>query len=137
MDNLNLYFGSPTTGEIHKFGDVTSDNGSSIDSFWKSKDYIGEDPFMDMEFKRFDMIVIQSSGTNITVTYEIDTSTATSFTESLYDATDAILRLSKNIPVGKVGGFLNLKLGDDSSDKPWEVLGLRMAYRLLPWRPSR
>lgn len=43
-DELHLYFGHPTTSEVYELDNNTTDNGTIISSYWKSKSYDDELP---------------------------------------------------------------------------------------------
>lgn len=134
VDQNRLYLGDPANGRVFRFGDVHTDNSSSFESYWKSKDYVGGDPFVQNEWVQHDWLIDVSTG-SLTVSYQVDTSTITSYALNLYDPTAGILHRSRNLPPGKLGTFYNVRIGN-TSDQPWEVFGHRVKYTPLPWRPN-
>src|SRR4029077_11501933 len=82
----SLYFGSSLTGVVYKYGDVDNDNGSAINSFWKSKDFVnGVGPFQDDEFVRLSLLTTSVQNSTMTVTYTINGSSSAAFAMNLYD----------------------------------------------------
>lgn len=132
VDSDVLYLGSPTDGKVHRFGGVNTDNAADILAFWKSKDFVGNDPFVKNEYISSDTLVKNSSGT-LSVIYTVDSSSPTIKTINLYDTVRSIIKRSYNLPAGKVGGFYNVKF-QDSSAFQWEVLGHRVRYNSLAWK---
>lgn len=133
VDTNVLYIGSASAGKIYKFGGVSTDEGASINGFWKSKAFIGQDPFVKNEYLGADFIVKQTSST-LTATYTVDSSTPTSYTVNTYDPVRSILQRSTNFPSGKIGGFIDMKFSNNSGDTKFEVLGIRIRYNPLPWK---
>ncbi len=130
-----LFFGSAGGGYWNKYGLTDSDNGTDINSHWKSKDWGGGDPFQEKNFQAvssvvrnqivgsLDMTYIDSQGN--TGTYTINTGT---------DSTKPYIRNNYALPVLSPSTFLNLQFGNNSA-RFWEVDGYRLDYSILPWRP--
>lgn len=137
VQNNALYFGSPSTNAIYRFGNATSDNGSSINAYWQSKDFPGSDPWLENSYTQMDVIARRNASQTLTVGYTLNTSTTTSFTFSLSNTTDTTIRNKKLLPAGKIGGLLNIKFSDTSTTSAWEVLGVRVKYDPLAYRPTQ
>lgn len=139
IQNNHLFFGDVgSTGKIYQFGSGTSDNGSVINAFWKSKDFTGSDPFLQNQLTQIDTFARQNSNQSITGTYTLDTSTtSTSYTINLSTTVASIIQNRKLLPSGKNGYTFNYKLGDNSTMSNWEILGYRIGYTQLPYRPSQ
>lgn len=133
VDQGRLYFGSPASGKVFLFGQsVYTDNGSDIYSVYKTKDFVGSDPWVNNEYISSDFIFKQSSNT-VTATYTVDTSTPTNRDLNLYDPVRSIVRRSINLPPGKVGTLYSLMISDTGSEQ-WELMGSRTRYNALPWK---
>ena len=131
----SLYFGGVSTGVVYAWPSGNTDNGSAITAYWKTKDFVGNDPFSEKFYKNISLITKTQTGSNLDVTYTVNTSTAVSYNISLTDSDGNTLRRSNTkIQSGKRGTFFNVKLGNDDSDSPFEILGIRFDYEDLPWR---
>ena len=132
--NQSLYFGSATSGYIYKFGDVDADNGSAINSYWKSKDFFLSDPAVDNELVTLSTVADGSTvaGSSITLTYTLNGSSSTAIPVSIYTA-NTFSRSNKNLPAGRVGALLNVMFGNNAAGMPWEVFGVGYTFRPKPW----
>jgi len=137
VDNNNLYFGSPSVGKVYKYGDgLDTDDSGNIQSYWRSKNFSGADPFVQNTWDQLDFVVKAASGTYLSIDYRVNGSSVTNiYVINLYDATKTILHRGNNLP-GKNGTFFNVQFGDNSSNLKYEVLGFRARYSPLPWRPE-
>lgn len=136
VDNNNLYFGSPSAGKIYKYGNgLTTDDSGSINAYWKSKNFAGDDPFVQKNWDQSDFVVKAASPTIMSVIYQLDGSTSTTYSMNLYHPTKTILHKGVNLS-GRIGTFYNVRFGDSSSNPRWEVFGYRSKYTPLPWRPE-
>jgi hypothetical protein len=137
VQNNNLYFGSTgANGKIYKYGNSSSDDGTAINAYWKSKDFVGPDVFLENELQTINVATKTQPGETLTVTYTLNTSTSTSFSIPLTNATDSLIRYKKLIPPGKMGGFFNVKFSDTSTGSRWEVFGVKFDLKPLTYRPS-
>jgi hypothetical protein len=152
IENNALYFGDPIKGSIYKFGGVTTDNGAAINSYWKSKDFLGnqnpyssangqqvqfaatDDLFTQKEFTQADFILGESS-TTLSYVYTLDSSTSTTFTMNAYSPTASLIQRNFLLPIGKIGKYYNFQIGDNSSAPKWTFMGHRVIYNPLNWRP--
>lgn len=134
-ENNQLYFGDSTAGKIHVFGGVTTDNGSAINSYWKSKELSGSDPTIDNQYDQADFVFGQSS-TTITYTYTMNQSSSTSVSIPIYDANLSLVRRNFNLAPGKIGLFYNFKISESSSRAAWSLLMHHVKYTPLGWRPK-
>lgn len=123
--NNDLYFGDPSAGKIYRFGNnVYSDNGTAITAYWKSKPFFGDSPFTEKDLRMGSWYVAYDSGTTLTTTYTLDESTSTVVkTINLYDARKGMIRNNFNFPAGTSPTVFSAKVGDASSNPPWEVFG--------------
>lgn len=139
QQNNYLYFGSTTTtGKIYKFGSGNSDDGVPITAYWKSKDFMGSDPWKENQYDILDSYYRANANQNLTVSYYLDTSTTTtSYTVNLSSDTHSVIRNKKRLPSGKIGGNFSVKFGDVSGSSSWELLGLRIQFTPLPYRPTQ
>lgn len=131
-----LYFGDTSLGNVFNYGTGTSDNGTAINAFWKSKDYTGNDPFLQNQLTNIDTFAKKNAGTTLTATYVMDTSTTTTYSISLTDPLRTIIQSRKLAPSGKLGQVFNIQYGDTSTSSAWEILGYRIGFIQLPYRPT-
>lgn len=132
-----LYFGDTSAGNVFQYGTGTSDNGTAINAFWKSKDYSGSDPFLQSQLTNIDSFARTNSGTTLSVDYTVDTSTTTSYSWSLTNASGSLVQSRKLLPSGKLGQVFNIKYGDTSTSSAWEILGYRIGFAQQPYRPTQ
>lgn len=131
----NLYFGDTLAGKVYQFGNnVTSDNGSAINAYWKSKAYFGDSPFTDKDLRMASWYIAKSSGTTLTLTYTLNESTSVSKSLSLYDSRKNIIQSNWNFPLGSIGTNFNVQFGDTSSNPIWEVFGGAIYFVPRPWK---
>ena len=136
VDNNSMYFGNPNAGKIYKYGNgLTTDDSGPINSYWKSKNFAGDDPFVQKNWDQSDFIVKAASPTVMSVIYQLDGSTTTTYLMNLYNPSKTILHKGVNLS-GRIGTFYNVRFGDSSSNPRWEVFGYRSKYTPLPWRPE-
>ncbi len=134
IENNRLYFGSPTTPKVFEFGAVTTDNALPINSYWRSKSFLGQDPFVQNEFQQADFVLGQSS-TTLTFTYTLDSKTSTVYNMTAYDPAASLIQRNFLLPVGKIGKYYDFKIGDNSSNAAWRLMGHRVHYNALNWKP--
>lgn len=130
-----IYFGSTTSGTVYTFPSGNTDNGSAFTAYWKSKDFVGSDPFVEKDFLSYGLLAKTQSGSNLDVIYTINTTASTTANHSLTDPNSLTLRrINANFPSGKFGTFINFRIGNDDADAPFEFYGFKFDYRLRPWR---
>ena len=135
VSSNEMYFGSPSVGKIFKYGSVSTDDAGSINSYWKSKNFVGADPFVQNNWDQSDFVVKSASPTIMSVSYQLDGSTTTTYLMNLYNPSKTILHKGVHLG-GRVGTFYNVQFGDNSSNPRWEVFGHKARYTPLPWRPE-
>lgn len=130
-----LYFGGVSTGVVYQYPSGNTDAGSAITAYWKSKDFIAGNLFSEKVYKSISIVPKRQTGSNLDITYTVNTSSANAYNISLTDA-DGNLFVRNNywLPTGKRGSFLNIKFGNDDGDAPFEVYVLKYEYEPLPWR---
>lgn len=131
----SLYFGGVSTGVVYNWPSGNTDNGAAITSYWKSKDFIGTDPYTEKDFTRYNIVAKSQTGSNLDFTYTVNTTTAIARNYSLTDANgNSIKRINENIASGKFGTFFNFKFGNDDGDAPFEIYAVGYEYKPKPWR---
>lgn len=133
----SLYFGSSVYGKVYKYGDSDSDDGSAIDSYWKSKDFVGKGPFTDLELRKIAVASKMVSDSTMTVTYSIDASSAVSYTVPLTRSTNGVIKNNRILPTGTNGTSFNIQVGNNAADQYWELYGIGYAFEPKPWRPGQ
>lgn len=131
--NQSLYIGSSSTGTISKYGDTDSDNGTAINSYWKSKDFIGDSPLSDKEFRTLSVLAKSVANSSMTVIYTLNASSSTAYTVPLYNASSSILRNNRYLPAGRVGNTINVKFGNNAADQYWELFLAAFGYLKKAW----
>jgi hypothetical protein len=132
----SLYFGSVDAGKIFKYGDVDNDNGSAINSYWKSKDFAGASPFVDKDYTRMSSAWSAISNSTATITYTIDGLTETSYNVNLGSATSSFIQKNVNFTQGKTGKTISVQFGNNAADQRWELFGSQIEYILKSWTPK-
>lgn len=133
--NQRLYFGSPTAGYIYKFGDITNDNGAAINSYWKSKDLIGNNPFVDKDYTRLSLSLLSVTNSSMTVTYTVNGSSSTDVVVPL-SSSASFIKKNRNFPQGTTGSTFNVKFGNNAADQPFEVFGIAIDFNPKSWIPQ-
>ncbi len=146
IENNALYFGDPLTSNIYKYGGVPTDSGTIINSYWRSKAFFApstlnpyqppsfEDAMVQKEFQSADFVLGESS-TTLTYTYTLDSKTSTVFTFTAFDPAASLIQRNFLLPAGKIGKYYDFKLGDNSGASPWRLMGHRVHYNALNWKP--
>ena len=129
-----VFFGSPTSGYLYRYPLGDSDNTAAINSYWKSKNYIGGNPYVEKTFQRLSIIAGSSYGSNLAVTYTMDTATSTAYTINLTSNTATFVRNNRNLQLGGIGTFFNLQVGNNATNQPWKFFGASVDYADDPWR---
>lgn len=132
----SLYFGGVDAGRIYKYGDVDNDNGSAINSYWKSKDFSGVSPFVDKDYTRMSSAWSAISNSTATITYTIDGLSSTSYNVNLGSSTSSFIQKNVNFPQGKTGKTINVQYGNNAADQRWELFGAQVEYILKSWSPK-
>ncbi len=134
--NNALYFGSSLAGVVHKFGDSNSDNGASINAYWKSKDFFGGDPFANQELANISIAARSVANSTMTITYTINGSSVNTFAMNNYKANAAFTNYNKNLPSGKLANQYSVMFGNNSADQSFEVFGIQVGVRPKTWIPT-
>lgn len=139
VQNAHLFFGDvASTGKIFQYDSGHSDNGSTINAYWKSKDFTGTDPFLKSSLTQIDTFLKKDQGSTLTATYTLDTSTTTtSYSILLSSSTQSVIQNRKQLPSGKDGYTFSLQYGDTSASSNWEIFGFRIGLTQNPYRPSQ
>jgi hypothetical protein len=133
VDGGNLLFGSPDNSNIFSYPVGDNDNGAAINSYWKSKDFVGADPYVEKQYEKISLIAGSDFGSSLDVTYTMDTATSTTYSVSLTSNTSSFLRDNRQLPLGETGAFFNLQVGNNAADQPWTFFGAKIDYKDDPW----
>lgn len=136
LKNLNLYFGSSLSGNIYKYGTSDNDNGSAINAYWKSKDFIGESPFQNDELRNISVYGFAVTNSTVTVTYTINEGTSFSYLVPTYRNGGLFFDSNRNLPAGTVTNSFNVKIGNNAADQPFEIIAERVGLNTKPWNPT-
>jgi hypothetical protein len=135
--NNQLYIGSSSVGKLYKFGnDLTSDDNQPINAYYKTKDFFGASPFLDEDMRTISWYTKASSGTTLTVSYQVNKSTTTSYNINLYSSLGNVMRNNRNFPSGTMVNTINFMFGDNSSNPLWQVFAGGYTYVPRPWNAS-
>ena len=132
--NDEVKFGSPTGGDVYRYPYGNTDNGAAIESYWKTKDFIGNNPYVEKEFQRISVISGTNGGSTLNVTYTLDTNESTTYAISLTSTTANFVRNNRVLPLGDTSQFFNLQIGNNAADQPWSFYGASIDYVEKPWR---
>ena len=131
----SIYFGGVSTGVVYNWPSGDNDAGSGITAYWKSKDFTGGDPFVEKNFLRYSFLGQTNAGSNLDITYTINTTSTVTRNYSLTDpGSVTIRRINNSFPSGKFGTFINFKFGNDDANAPFELYGFKYDYTFQPWR---
>jgi hypothetical protein len=131
----SIYFGNPSSGTVYNWPSGTSDAGSAITSYWKSKDFVGVDPFSEKNYQTFSFLGKTQTGSNLDFTYTVDVSSSVATNYTLTDPFSVgTRRINDRFPSGEFGSFINFKFGNNDADAPFELYGFKYDYTLRPWR---
>lgn len=132
-----LYFGDPSTSNIYIYGSATSDNGTAINAYWRTKSFTGQDPFLQNQLTQIDTFAKRDQGSTLTSSYTLDASTtSTSYSINLSSSTNSVVQSRKLLPGGKLGYTFDLKYEDTSASSSWEIFGYRIGFIQLPYRST-
>lgn len=132
-----LYFGGVSTGVVYLWPSGNSDNGSAINAFWKSKDFIGSDPYLEKDFRAISLIAKTQSGSSLNLDYYVNgvTTSSGTFTTSLTSPiSGSYIRRNERLPNGTAGSFINFQFGNNAADSPFEIYALKFDYIPRAWR---
>ena len=132
--NDDIAFGGTTGGYVYKYPFGTNDNGAAINSYWKSKDYMGNNPYVEKEFQRISVIAGKSNGSSLDVTYTVDSNTDYDYSISLTPDIANFVRNNRVLQLGGTGQFFNLQIGNNAANQPWTFYGASIDYIEKPWR---
>jgi hypothetical protein len=132
----SIYYGGPSTGVVYNYPSGTNDNGSAITAYWKSKDFIGGDPFVEKDYKSYSLIAQTQTGSTLSLEYFLNGSaSSTASTISLTNSLGLpLIRKNARLPNGVFGTFINFKFGNTLADSPFEVYSGKYEYAPRAWR---
>jgi len=136
--NNDKYFGSSLGGYWFKYAGngINTDNGASINSYWKTKDWGGDTPFQEKSWQRLSSIFSNEQTGSITTTWANERSATGNYSVSLSTASSyPYIRSNYNLPAVSPSSFINFQFGNNATNQPWEILGYRVDYFTQPWRP--
>lgn len=130
-----IYAGDSQAGKWYQFGNANTDNGAAINSYWKSKDFSGGDPFQESNFSAMSVIAKNEQGGSVTVDNTYGSGATSSYSISLStDSTKPYIRHNYAMPFQSPHSFLNFKIGNNAANEPFEILGVRIDLIQEPWR---
>lgn len=130
-----VYFGNVSSGTVYTWPSGETDNTSAITAYWQSKDFISGNPHTEKDFKTYSLVCKAESGSNLDITYTINTSSAVANNFSLTDSnSNTIRRINANMPSGKFGTFISWKFGNDDASAPFELYSFSYEFVPRPWR---
>ena len=131
----NIYWGSPSVGKVYQYPSGSSDDSVAITAYWKSKDFVGVVPFVEKDFNYWSVMAKAETGSNIDMTYTIDTTSSTLTSISLTDPNSLTVRRRNDYFLnGLFGSFINFKFGNDDLSAPFELYGFTYDYTPRSWR---
>lgn len=133
--NNSLYFGHSTSGNVFKFGDTNSDYGSSINSYWKSKDFFG-DPFTTDDITDASFFFKAVNNSSMTATFTVGGSSSTTKTIPCQRSGVSFGNYNLALPQGTSGNTFNIQVGNDAAEQPWEVFAEEFRFNVKPWKPG-
>lgn len=136
IQNNHLFFGDANNGSIYQYGTGTSDNGSAINGYWRSKSFTGQDPFIENQLTQLDVYAKKDQGQTLSVTYTLNQSTSTTYNIGTSSTTQTVIQSRKLLPSGKNGYTCDFKFSDTTATSSFEVFGFRVGYNPQPYRPS-
>lgn len=138
INQNSLYFGSALGGYIYQYGSGDSDNGAAINSYWKSKDFYGTDPFIDQDLVNLSVVTASVANSSMTVTYGVNNSSFTSYTVPLFSSRSSFKVNNKNLPSTLISAdTFNVRIGNNAANQPWEVFGIQFGVRPKTWNPKQ
>ena len=135
--NDYIYFGGPSTRVVYIFPSGNTDNGSAITSYWKSKDFIGGDPFVEKTYNTYSLIAKTQIGSNVDFDIFYNGSNSYTMRDNISLTTtggNPYIRYNARFPTGQIASFVNFKFGNDDNDSPFEVYVIRYDYTPKSWR---
>lgn len=132
----STYFGGASTGVVYIWPTGTNDAGSAITAYWKTKDFIGTDPFVEKAYNTVSLVAATQSGSSLTLDTFINgvTTSTKTFTVSLTNSTMPFIRFNDRFPNGTAGTLINFKFGNTAADSPFEFYSARYDYTPKAWR---
>lgn len=135
IDNRH-YFGSSTGGYWNKYGETgqTTDNGSAINAYWKSRDFSGGKPFQEKKWDRLSILARNQGSGSLTAVWANSNNVSDSYSISLSTSGSNYIRSNYNLPLMSPSSFMNVQVGNNAASQPFEVLGIRLDFTAQPWR---
>ena len=133
----SIYFGGASTGVVYVYPYGTNDNGSAITAYWKTKDFVGNDPFVEKTYNTISLVSKTQSGSSLVVNAYLNGSATASktFTVSLTNTLSLpFIRFNDRFSNGTAGTFINFKFGNTAADSPFEFYSARYDYTPKAWR---
>ena len=130
----NIHFGSPTSGNIYTYPSGGNDAGAAINSYWESRDYMGDNVYVTRNFDKLSLFFDSDYASDVDVTYNIEPSTSISYNVTLTQTDGSLyIRNNRQLPTGTNGSIFNLKVANNAADKPWRFYGSIIDYTDDGW----
>lgn len=130
----SVHFGSPTGGKIYTYPLGNSDEGVAINSYWKSKDFMGDNVYVERNFDKLSIFLDSDYSSDVDATYTIEPSTSITYNIPLTQTDGSkYIRNNRQLPMGTRGTIFNLQLSNNAADKPWRFFGSNIEYTNDGW----
>jgi hypothetical protein len=129
----DLFFGSPTEGIVYRYGYTNDDNGTAINAYWKSKDFIDPNPFVEKELTKYSIGGKSESGSLVNVTYTFDGVESDAEEISFYKSRNKFFKANKNVAAGTTFNSFSVNIGNDTLGSPFEVFIAQFGLDTKPW----
>jgi hypothetical protein len=132
----NVHFGSPTDSKLFTYPSGNNDNGVAVNAYWKSKDYMGDNIYVERTFDKLSAFFDSDYSSNIDVTYNIEPSTAITYNVDLTQTDGSkYIRNNRQLPMGTRGSLFNLKVSNNATNLPFRFYGAVVDYTNDGWTP--
>lgn len=133
--NGTLYFGSSSSGTWNRYGGNDSDNGAPINAYWITRDIGATAPFQEKDFKRVSLLARNQGSGSLTTTWTLSNAKTGNYSVTL-STTSGLNYVRSNfyLPAASPQNFMNLRLGNNAANQPFEIMGIQVDFTAAPWR---
>lgn len=132
--STSMYFAGVSTGVVYSWPNGTTDDGTSFQAFWRSKNHFNN-PFIENSYESFSFLGSVPVNSSFTVTYNLVYTTYSVATDVTFVSTVDTTRYNYMLPAGTVGQYFDLDLGDvAASTQTWNFWAFEFEFTPLPWR---
>jgi len=131
----NVHFGSPSLGKIYTYPSGNNDDGVAINGYWKSKDYMGDNVYVERTFDKLSAFFNADYSSDLDLTYNIEPTTSTTVNIGLTQTDNSkYIRYNRQLPSGTWGTIFNIQIGNNAANKPFRFYGAQIDYTNDGWR---